>query len=193
MLVEGNKRFATNKPEHPHQSPELRAELSKGQHPFAVVVACADSRTAPEVIFDEGLGDLFVIRIAGNVVSDEVLGSVEYAVEHLGVKLVVVLGHEKCGAVKAARDTIAAGQKAAGHVQSLIDAIEPAVKMTAGQDAEATGKANDINMAKVIREAEPLLKNKVSTGELVVVSGSYDLDTGKVEFFPPPEGKVLTK
>lgn len=143
----------------------------------------------PRKIFDEGLGDLFVLRVAGNVVSDEVLGSIEYAVEHLGVKLVMVLGHERCGAVKAVREVVAAGSKAPGHIQSLVDAIGPAVKATSGQDAEATGKANDLNMANAIRESAPLLKEKAAAGELTVVAGNYDLDSGEVEFFDEAAGK----
>ena len=131
-LKTGNQRFVASKLQHPHQSAERRTELATSQHPFAIVLGCADSRTAPEVVFDQGLGDIFVIRVAGNVLNDETLGSIEYGVEHLGAQLIVVLGHERCGAVKAARELIAAKAEAPGHIQSLIKAIQPAVETTAG-------------------------------------------------------------
>ncbi|HEX3229536.1 MAG TPA: carbonic anhydrase, partial [Pyrinomonadaceae bacterium] len=100
-----------------------REELANAQHPFAVIVGCADSRVPPEIVFDQGLGDLFVLRVAGNVIDDHSLGSAEYAVDHLGVRLMVVLGHQRCGAVKAAKETIAAEGKAPAHIQSLVTAI----------------------------------------------------------------------
>ena len=106
-LKAGNARFVAGKLEHPRQTAARRTELATSQHPFAVVLACADSRTSPGLLFDEGLGDVFVVRVAGNVLNNELLGSIEYAVEHLGTQLVVVLGHERCGAVAAARETIA--------------------------------------------------------------------------------------
>jgi carbonic anhydrase len=99
----GNQRYVQHKEEHPDQSPARRSELEAGQHPFAVILGCADSQVSPELLFDQGLGDLFVIRVAGNIVDDAVLGSIEYAVEHLGTKLIMVTGHEKCAAVSARR------------------------------------------------------------------------------------------
>src|SRR5438046_3516734 len=109
------------------QAAKRRAELTKSQHPFATIVSCSDSRVPPEIVFDEGLGDLFVVRVAGNVINDESLGSIEYSVDHLGVRLVLVLGHQSCGAVKAARETVGAKGKAPGHIESLVTAIRPAV------------------------------------------------------------------
>jgi carbonic anhydrase len=182
LLKEGNARFVTDKLNHPHQSSTSRAELAKGQHPFAIVLGCADSRTSPELVFDQGLGDLFVIRVAGNVLNDETIGSIEYAVEHLGSPLIVVLAHERCGAVKAARDTIAAHATAPGHIQSLVKALEPAVATTAAADAEVTAKANALHVAKTLSDSEPFLKEKVAAGKLQVIGAHYDLDTGKVEF-----------
>ncbi|RBP43721.1 carbonic anhydrase [Roseimicrobium gellanilyticum] len=182
LLKEGNVRFVADKLNHPHQDRTSRAELAKGQHPFAIVLGCADSRTSPELVFDQGLGDLFVIRVAGNVLNDETIGSIEYAVEHLGSPLIVVLAHERCGAVKAARDTIATNGKAPGHIQSLVKAIEPAVATTSSADAETTAKANALHVAKTLRESEPFLKEKAAAGKLTVVGAHYDLDTGKVEF-----------
>ncbi|WP_038167817.1 carbonic anhydrase [Verrucomicrobium sp. BvORR106] len=181
-LKDGNNHFVANKPEHPHLTPKWRTQLATGQHPFAIVLGCADSRTAPEVVFDQGLGDLFVVRVAGNVLNDELLGSIEYGVEHLGSPLIVVLGHERCGAVKAARETVAAKGEAPGHVQSLVKAIEPAVIATANADAETTAKANVLNVVKALENSGPILKEKVAAGKVKVVGAHYDLDTGAVEF-----------
>src|SRR6267142_2060587 len=141
-LKEGNGRYTSGNLQHPGQTTERRTELSKIQHPFAVIVSCSDSRVPPEIVFDQGLGDLFIFRVAGNVIDDHGLGSIEYAVDHLNVRLIVVLGHQSCGAVQAAKETIAAKSKAPGHIQSLVTAIQPAVEATAKGDLEATIKAN---------------------------------------------------
>ncbi len=189
LLKAGNQRFVAGKLEHPRQTAKRRTELATGQRPFAIVLGCADSRTAPEVVFDQGLGDVFVVRVAGNVLNDETIGSIEYAVEHLGAPLIVVLGHERCGAVEAARDTIAAKTEAPGHIQSLVRAIAPAVEATTGADAEATAKANEQHVAKGLRESGPLLKGMVDKGEVSVVAAHYDLDTGAVEFLKDAPAK----
>lgn len=181
-LVEGNLRFAQGHPEHPRQTPDRRAELAGSQAPFAVVIGCADSRTGPEVIFDQGLGDLFVIRVAGNVVDDHALGSVEYAVDHLHTGMIVVLGHERCGAVGAAREVAGAHGHAEGHIESLVGAIRPAVDATAGQDAEATCRANVRNVVRALRGSEPILRPLAESGRIAVVGAYYDLDTGVVTF-----------
>jgi carbonic anhydrase len=181
-LKAGNQRVVDSKLQHPHQTAKRRAALANSQRPFAIVLACADSRTAPEVVFDQGLGDLFVVRVAGNVLNDETLGSIEYGVEHLGARLIVVLGHERCGAVGAARETIAARAVAPGHIQSLVKALAPAVKATVGQDAEATTRANERNVATALRACAPVLRKMVEQGTVSVVAAHYDLDTGAVEF-----------
>ena len=181
-LKAGNQRFLVSKVEHPRQSAERRTELATSQHPFAVVLGCADSRTSPEVVFDQGLGDVFVVRVAGNILNDETVGSIEYAVEHLGAQLIVVLGHERCGAVKAAREAIAAKAAAPGHIQSLVEAIAPAVETTSAADAEATAKANEMHVAHLLRESAPILKKMVEKGTISVMAAHYDLDTGAVEF-----------
>ena len=188
-LKSGNAHFVSGKLEHPRQTSGRRKELATSQHPFAVVLACADSRTSPEVVFDQGLGDVFVVRVAGNVLNDETVGSIEYAIDHLGAQLIVVLGHERCGAIQAARDTIAAKGEAPGHIQSLVKAIAPAVESTAGADAEATAKANELNVAKELRESEPILKELVAKGTISVVAAHYDLDTGAVEFLKEASAK----
>lgn len=181
-LVEGNARFVSGRAEHPRQGEERRAEVAGGQHPFAVVLACADSRTGPEIVFDQGLGDLFVVRGAGNVIDDHAIGSIEYAVEHLHAGTIVVLGHKKCGAVKAACEVTATHGHAEGHIDSIVRSIAPAVAQTQGQDAEATCKANARNVARALRSSEPILKAAADKGELTVVAAYYDLDSGKVVF-----------
>jgi carbonic anhydrase len=178
MLKAGNERFANSKVSAGKPVAERRAETAQAQHPFAIIVGCADSRTAPEIVFDQNIGDLFVVRTAGNLVDDYALGSIEYGVEHLGVRLIVVLGHERCGAVTAAL----AGPSAPGHVNSLVRDIQPAVAATKGKEGDALANAiheNDAAVAAKIREQAQL-------GELAsqvkVVEGYYDLDTGKVEW-----------
>jgi carbonic anhydrase len=155
-----------------------RAETAQSQHPFAIVVACADSRTAPEIVFDQSIGDLFVIRTAGNLVDDYALGSIEYGVEHLGTRLIVVLGHERCGAVTAALS----GDSAPGHINSLVRDIQPAVVASKGRDGDALTNAiheNDAEVAAKIRKEAEL---GAHAPQVRVVEGYYNLDTGKVEW-----------
>src|SRR5881398_2457277 len=181
-LKEGNARNTSGNMQHPGQTTERRAELAKSQHPFAIIVSCSDSRVPPEIVFDQGLGDLFVVRVAGNVIDDHSQGSVESAVDHLAVRLIVVLGHQSCGAVKAAKETIAAKTKAPGHIQSLVTAIQPAVEATAKGDLEATIKANVKDVAQALRSSTPVLKPKVDSGDVRVVGAYYNLDTGAITF-----------
>jgi carbonic anhydrase len=181
-LKEGNGRYTSGNLQHPGQTAKRRAELTKSQYPFAVVIGCADSRIPPEIVFDQGLGDLFVCRVAGNVVDDQSLGSIEYAVDHLGVRLILVLGHQDCGAVKSAKELIAAKRKAPGHIQSLITAIKPAVEATAKDDLDATIKANVKHVVDALRSSTPILKAKVDSGDVQVIGGYYSLDTGAVTF-----------
>ncbi len=178
-LKAGNERFVTGKVIHPNADADRRAEVAKGQTPFAVIVGCSDSRVGPEVVFDQGLGDLFVIRTAGNVVDDVALGSIEYAADHLGVPLILVLGHTRCGAVSA----VVAGGEAPGHVASVVDKIKPAVDETKGKPGDAVGNAIRANVRHVVnqlRNAAPILSGLVKSGKLRVVGACYDLDTGRV-------------
>src|SRR5437016_5051440 len=181
-LKKGNGRYAGGNLQHPGQTTERRAELANTQHPFATIVSCSDSRVPPEIVFDQGLGDLFVVRVAGNVIDDHALGSIEYAVDHLGVRLIVVLGHQSCGAVKAAKETIAAKTKAPGHIQSLVTAIQPAVEATAKGDLKTTVEANVKNVVQALRSSTPVLKPKVDSGDVRVVGAYYNLDTGAITF-----------
>src|SRR5204862_6288496 len=164
------------------QAAKRRAALANNQHPFATIVSCSDSRVPLEIVFDQGLGDLFIVRVAGNVINDEGLGSIEYSVDHLGTRLILVLGHQSCGAVKAARETIAAKGKAPGHIQSLVTAIKPAVEATAKDDLETTIKANVKHVVDTLRASTPILKAKVDSGDVKVIGGYYSLDTGAVTF-----------
>ncbi len=178
-LFEGNTRFVASHALHPNQTAKRRSELTAGQHPFAVVVGCADSRVPPEIIFDQGLGDLFVIRVAGNIVDDVVLGSIEYAVEHLGVPLVMVLGHESCGAVTASIQ----GGEPHGHIGSIVKAIQPAVEQAKEQSGDLLVNAIQTNVARVvehIKTVAPILSQAVKEEKVQVVGGYYNLDTGEV-------------
>ena len=177
-LKVGNERFAQSKVSTSKPVAARRAETAKEQHPFAIIVGCSDSRTAPEIIFDQNIGDLFVIRTAGNLVDDYALGSIEYAVDHLGTRLIVVLGHERCGAVSAAL----AGDSAPGHIDSLVRDIQPAVTATKGKEGDALANAIHENDAEVAAK----IRKQAQLGELAsqvrIVEGYYDLDTGKVEW-----------
>ena len=181
-LKEGNGRYTSGNLQHPGQTAEQRTELAKTQHPFAAILSCSDSRVPPEIVFDQGLGDLFVVRVAGNVINDEGMGSLEYTVDHLGTRLILVLGHQRCGAVDAAKQTIAAKGKAPGHIQSLVTAIKPAVEATAKDDLDTTIKANVKNVVQALRSSTPILKAEVDSGKIQVVGGYYSLDTGAVTF-----------
>ncbi|MEW5802196.1 MAG: carbonic anhydrase [bacterium] len=179
-LMAGNKRYTAVKNTYPNQTAERRAELVKGQKPFAIILSCSDSRVPPEIIFDQGLGDLFVIRVAGNVVDDIALGSIEYAAEHLGTPLIMVLGHEKCGAVTATVE----GGEAPGHIGSFTKAIKPAVekaKDQPGDKVDNTVKANVELIVEQLKVSKPILSELVKEGRLKIVGARYDLDTGAVD------------
>jgi carbonic anhydrase len=208
-LREGNKRFADSHPVHPHQDILRRSQLVPSQKPFAAILGCADSRVPPEIIFDQGLGDLFVVRVAGNAVDPFVTGSLEYAVDHLGVRLIVVLGHSGCGAVNAALK----GMKEHGDLSKLLNAVKSsifgAVNAAPGEE-KAQGKlslfpdamkysidnSGEISpdmlmraiqvhaqhMALQLKNSGSILEDRVHKGDLELVSAYYDLQTGLVTF-----------
>jgi carbonic anhydrase len=181
-LMDGNSRYVLSNITHPNQSAERRIETAKGQKPFAIIVTCSDSRVPPEILFDQGIGDLFVIRVAGNIVGDHALGSIEYAAEHLGVNLVVVLGHERCGAV----DATVKGGEAPGHIASLVKDIKPSVekaKKEKGDLLENSIKYNTLSVAQKIKTSKPVLEELVKKGYLKVVSARYDLDDGQAVLY----------
>ena len=184
-LMAGNRRFVSAKPLRPHQAAPRRIELAKGQHPPVIVLSCSDSRVPPEIVFDQGLGDIFTVRVAGNVVDDDVLGSIEYAVEHLGSSLVVVMGHQSCGAVKAVVDNAAAE----GHILPLIKHIVPVVaevKKKADGCADpkslldASISANVKQSVKQLKDDETLSKF-LAEHKIKIMGARYQLDTGKVQ------------
>ena len=208
-LKKGNSRFIAGNVRHPHeisderayiakhsyenpgvvslgmtteQAAKRRAELTKSQHPFAIILSYSDSRVPPEIIFDEGLGDLFIVRVAGNVLNDEGLGSIEFAVDALAARLILVLGHQSCGAVDAAMKTVAAKGKAPGHIQSLVTAIKPVVESNPKADLNTMIKANVKHVVDVLRSSTPILKARVDSGDVQVIGGYYSLDTGAVTF-----------
>ncbi|MFC1580609.1 carbonic anhydrase [Thermodesulfobacteriota bacterium] len=179
-LLDGNKRYVGSRQTHPDQEPERRLALRAEQHPFAVILGCADSRVPPEVIFDQGLGDLFVIRVAGNVLDDMILGSMEYAEIHLKTPLIMVLGHSQCGAVEA---TVEGGQME-GHIASLTSAIQPAVdraKDQPGDLADNAVKANAKLVAENLKTAGAHFTELVGEDRLLIVAAYYDLETGIVD------------
>ncbi|MEU3452335.1 carbonic anhydrase [Micromonospora sp. NPDC006766] len=182
-LYAGNRRFVAGVPRHPNQDADHRAAVADGQHPFAVIVGCSDSRLAAEIIFDRGLGDLFVVRTAGHTVGPEVLGSVEYAVTVLGTPLVVVLGHDSCGAVQAAREAVATGTSPAGHLGALVEAVVPSLRRAAGQGIEDVDGIVDIHIAQTVETllaGSAVLAERVSAGHCAVVGMSYRLSAGEV-------------
>jgi len=180
-LTEGNKRFVDSKSIHPNQTLARRNEVLKGQNPFAVIVGCSDSRIPPEIIFDQGIGDLFIIRTAGNIVDDVALGSIEYAVDHLGTPLVVILGHGKCGAVTA----VVQGGEVHGHIGSIVKIIAPAVEKAKAQCGDLIVNATRTNIglvADTVKASKPIITKALEQGKVKIVGAYYDIESGKVEF-----------
>lgn len=181
QLKKGNKRYVEGNLKHPHTDNSWRDSLKSGQKPFAVILSCADSRVVPELLFDQGLGDLFVIRVAGNVAKDKVFGSMEYAVKFLGTRLIIVLGHESCGAVNASLGTEDPG----GHIGAIIKKLKPAVYMARRMPGDHLTNAIKVNAeitAEEIKECQPILSEAFEKDGLLVVPAYYSLNDGKVEF-----------
>ncbi len=182
-LVAGNKRYVSGKLVHPNQGAKRRAALTSSQQPFATVLSCADSRVPPEVVFDQGLGDLFVVRVAGNVVDNQGIGSLEYAATVLDVPLIMVLGHSRCGAISSAINAKPGDQVSAG-IASLIEAIRPAVLAVKDRPGDMLANAVRANIAYVVgqlKAAKPTLESLASQGKVKIVGAHYDLVTGVVE------------
>ncbi|HTY86089.1 MAG TPA: carbonic anhydrase [Candidatus Acidoferrum sp.] len=188
-LIEGNARFMCGKPQQRPPLPGRLTELSAAQQPFATLLGCSDSRVPPEMIFDQGLGDLFIVRVAGNVVSAEILGSLGYALVHLRTPLFVVLGHEGCGAVQAALQTKFGGRGEKGKVAELLDAILPGLEgINASEPAEAQWlHAVEANVRWTVRQlaATPAGHAAVVGGRIQIVGAIYELATGRVRVLPP--------
>jgi carbonic anhydrase len=183
-LKEGNARFVADKPSARDTGDKKRRELAKGQHPFAIVLTCADSRVAPELIFDQGLGDLFVLRVAGNIADPALLGSMEFAVTQLKSPLIIVLGHEECGAVKAA----ISGQKLEGNLGKLIDMVQPGKDLPKDEkQALGAGIANNVRaQAGLLTSKSDVLKDFASSKRIRIATGVYSLETGKVTWLDSP-------
>jgi carbonic anhydrase len=180
-LLAGNARFAQGSPLRPHQYPERRKEVSPEQHPFAAILTCSDSRVSPELIFDQGLGDLYVMRNAGNIVGNLVLGSLEHAVDHLDVPLILVIGHTLCGAIAA---TVKGGEVSA-HLAGIVAALQPAVQNARKMSGDLPTNAVVENvrlMVEKIKNGGPLLEaHQYTARKLKIAGGLYHLDTGLVE------------
>jgi len=189
LLKEGNKRFVNNLKANRDLLQQVN-ETRKGQFPFAIVLSCIDSRTSVELIFDQGLGDVFSARVAGNIVNDDILGSMEFACRLAGSKLVVVLGHTHCGAIKGACDGVRLD-----HLTGVLEKIRPAVDSVRQEAVVDTGADNDSLVQRVaernvqlavdqILETSRVLNEMAASGEIAVVGGMYDIETGRVNFFP---------
>jgi carbonic anhydrase len=181
-LMGGNKRFVEGKSIKPRQNTNMIKKLENGQEPFATIVGCSDSRVPNELVFDQGLGDLFIIRTAGQVSAAASYGSMEFAVLKLKTKLIVVLGHTECGAVSAA---VERPENVPGHIVTLINEIKPAVAKCAHLPGNAVNNAvrqNVIEQVADLRDLDPILHKKYIDGEILIVGAVYDIHTGKVEF-----------
>lgn len=180
-MARGNERFVTGTPDHPRQDAERRTELAGGQAPDVALFGCSDSRLAAEIIFDKGLGDLFVVRNAGQVISDSVIASIEYAIAVLEVPLVVILAHDACGAVQAAIDLDAPDARPLPpHIAGHIAGIRPAVRSATTRDPEDVGRAHLEYTVKALVERSELVSDAVAAGTLAVVGANYRLGEGRV-------------
>lgn len=179
-LIAGNRRFSTGASRHPRRDPARREEVSGGQHPVAAIVTCSDSRVSPEIVFDQGLGDLFVVRTAGNLLDTLGLASLEYAAEHLGVPLVVVMGHSRCGAVRAAAER----GHAPAHLGVIVSALAPSIdrgQRLPGDPLENAARDNVVSAVAMLQSPGGVLAGLAGRGMLRVVGMFYDVERGTVE------------
>lgn len=190
LLIEGNRRFLAGGSASPLTDAQRRLDQAQAQAPIAAYVSCSDSRVPPELLFGRGLGELFIIRNAGNTVDTVALGSIEYAVGPLGVPLVVVMGHERCGAVSAAVDVVQKNATFPGSIGRMVEPIIPAVLSVRDQDGDLLDNSVRANVRRQVRQlrtaTDPLMLEPQRTGKLKVVGAYYDLDTGAVDFFDTP-------
>jgi carbonic anhydrase len=187
LLKDGNKRFVNNLKVNRNLLQQAN-ETSDGQHPFAVILSCIDSRTSAELIFDQGLGDIFSIRIAGNIINEDILGSMEFGCKVAGSKIIVVLGHAKCGAVKGACDHVEMGNLTAllSKIRPAVDDEETITQNRNSNNAEFVEKVALINVKRTVKsilQRSPILKEMIEKGEIGIVGGTHDLATGQVSFF----------
>lgn len=187
LLKDGNKRFVNNLKINRNLLQQAN-ETSDGQHPFAVILSCIDSRTSAELIFDQGLGDIFSTRIAGNIVNEDILGSMEFACKVAGSKIIIVLGHTKCGAVKGACDHVELGNLTAllGKITPAIDAEKTITDNRTSSNSEFVEKVSTINVKRTvdaIMAQSPILKEMIEKGEIGIAGGTHDISTGEVYFY----------
>lgn len=187
-LQNGNMRFYEGQARHEHQDIKTREQLAGGQNPHTIILSCADSRVPPEMIFDQGLGDLFVVRIAGNTVNPEAIASIEYAVEHLDPKLLLIMGHESCGAVKAAVETKPDSSAGSPSLDVLVKKIQGNIGRSGGaalgdKTLRVPVKANVRATAEELLEKSPIVNTAVKSGKLILAHGIYSLASGRVEFW----------
>lgn len=199
-LREGNERFVSGRARHVHQEPAHRQKLAQGQHPHSIIVSCSDSRVPPELVFDQGLGDLFVIRVAGQALDAYGLGSIEYAIDHLGSRLIVVMGHDSCGAVKATLATAPGTSAGSPAIDQLVTHMRPNLKPFTEipkDDARLIGpvKANVNSVGQELVETSEVIARHVNAGKVQIATGIYHLDSGQVEFwdFEPIVPKLITQ
>lgn len=197
MLEQGNARYAGNTPQHPNLDEARRALTSKGQHPFASFLSCADSRVPVELLCDAGIGDLFLVRNAGNVVGSNELGSIEYSLDHLGVSVFVIMAHSKCGAVKAVYDAGLLEGNLRGISERIFPAVEEVKKNNPGVTEDSlVDEAAKINLWNAIEDAftsSECIRNKVKSGDIKVIGAFYDIETGKIDWLGthPEQSRLL--
>lgn len=189
-LVSGNDRFVKGMAAHPKQDSGLRSELANGQKPHTIILSCSDSRVPPELVFDQGLGELFVVRVAGNVLGAATVASIEYAVEHLGSSLIVVMGHESCGAVKATLEIPPTKTAGSPDLDTLLHSIRPSIEDSAGRGLASQDKTfarpvkqNVDGVAKRLLQRSKIVRAKVESGKLVIAPAIYRMASGKVDFW----------
>ena len=187
LLKDGNKRFVNNLKVNRNLLQQAN-ETSDGQHPFAVILSCIDSRTSAELIFDQGLGDVFSVRIAGNIINEDILGSMEFGCKVAGSKIIVVLGHTKCGAVKGACDHVEMGNLTAllSKIRPAVDDEETITQNRNSNNAEFVEKVSVINVKRTVKsilQRSPILKEMIEKGEIGIIGGTHDITTGQVTYF----------
>jgi len=179
-LIKGNKEYMAEKSSDSNKSLKRRQEVMDEQNPFAVILSCSDSRVPPSVIFNQGIGDLFVIRTAGNTIDDLVIGSIEYAIENLGVQLIMVMGHKKCGAI----DSAIQETTSLGHMSSFVETIKPAIENMDKDLMDKWNNASKMNVLNIVERlslSDPILSKKIKENNLKIVGSFYHLDSGLVE------------
>ena len=187
LLKDGNKRFVNNLKVNRNLLQQAN-ETSDGQHPFAVILSCIDSRTSAELIFDQGLGDIFSVRIAGNIMNEDILGSMEFGCKVAGSKIIVVLGHSKCGAIKGACDHVEMGNLTAllSKIRPAVDDEETITQNRNSNNAEFVEKVSVINVKRTVKsilQRSPILKEMIEKGEIGIIGGTHDITTGQVTYF----------